>query len=552
MLGKRQPQRSFFDAIGLPHRVAPDSFYGRMGSLGGQLFKDEDLKEMYCDDNGRPSLPPSLMAGVLLLQFYDDASDVEAAERVVFDLRWKVALNISLDYRGFHPSSLSVFRTRLVEHKQERYAFDQLLKVSRAAGLLADRVTLLTDTTDVKGAGAVQDTYTLLRKGIRKLIKMMGYHLPGKRQGCSAEIERLISTYVDQDRRAEADWSDPVVRQAQLKILVEDSEAALDLALAQADDPEVRSLGWMMAKILGDDVEPNGSGEPQIAAGTAAERIISLEDPDMRHGRKSAAHRFNGYKVSTSIDQASELILDIADLPASEGDGESLLPSIVRVEEHSGVIVECALGDGAYGSGKNRAACAERPDNPIDLLAPMRRPADPEVDKSAFSLDLDRENPTATCPGGQTVSASSSTTDENGRTSHKFVFERAVCLTCPLFERCVRSQTTGRTLTTSPYEAYLRAARERQQTDEFKQRYRLRARVEGKQAELVVHGLRNTRYLGDAKRSLQRLYLAAAVNLKRITTLAEIKGVDLLAILAKLSQQPCQTHSGGTPMPMTN
>jgi len=549
MLGKRQPQRSFFDALGLPHRVAPDSFYGRMGSLEAQLFKDEDLKAMYCDDNGRPSLPPSLMSGVLLLQFYDDVSDAEAVERVLFDLRWKVALNLSLDYSGFHPSSLSVFRTRLVEHKQERYAFDRLLKVSREAGLLADKVTLLTDTTDAKGAGAVQDTYTLLRKGIRKLIKTMGYHLPGKRQGCSADIERLISTYVDQDRRAEADWSDPAVRQAQLKILVADSEAALDLALAQADDPEVRSLGWMIAKILGDDVETNDRGEAQIAEGTAADRLISLEDPDMRHGRKSAAHKFNGYKTSTSIDQASELILDIADLPASAGDGKALMPSIARVEEHVGVIVECAMGDGAYGSGENRAACAERPENPIDLLSPMRRPADPAVDKSAFTIELDGQTPTATCPHGQTVSASSSTTDEDGRTSHKFTFDRAICLTCPLFARCVRSQTTGRTLTTSPYEAYLRAARERQQTDEFQQRYRLRSRVEGKQAELVVHGLRNTRYLGQAKRSLQRLYLAAAVNLKRITTLAKIKGIDLLAILANSSQLQFQTHPGGTMMP---
>lgn len=549
MLGKRQPQRSFFDALGLPHRVAPDSFYGRMGSLEAQLFKDEDLKAMYCDDNGRPSLPPSLMSGVLLLQFYDDVSDAEAVERVLFDLRWKVALNLSLDYSGFHPSSLSVFRTRLVEHKQERYAFDRWLKVSREAGLLADKVTLLTDTTDAKGAGAVQDTYTLLRKGIRKLIKTMGYHLPGKRQGCSADIERLISTYVDQDRRAEADWSDPAVRQAQLKILVADSEAALDLALAQADDPEVRSLGWMIAKILGDDVETNDRGEAQIAEGTAADRLISLEDPDMRHGRKSAAHKFNGYKTSTSIDQASELILDIADLPASAGDGKALMPSIARVEEHVGVIVECGMGDGAYGSGENRAACAERPENPIDLLSPMRRPADPAVDKSAFTIELDGQTPTATCPHRQTVNASSSTTDEDGRTSHKFTFDRAICLTCPLFARCVRSQTTGRTLTTSPYEAYLRAARERQQTDEFQQRYRLRSRVEGKQAELVVHGLRNTRYLGQAKRSLQRLYLAAAVNLKRITTLAEIKGIDLLAILANSSQQQFQTHPGGTMMP---
>ena len=185
MIGKRIKQRSFFDVLGLPHQVPPDSFYGRMGSLEGQLFSDEDLKEMYCDDNGRPSLPPSLLSGVLLLQFYDDVSDAEAVERVLYDLRWKVALNLSLGYGGFHPSSLSVFRARLVEHKRERYAFDRLLEVSRQAGLLADKVTLLTDTTDVKGAGAVQDTYTLLRKGIRRLIKTMApgaTQNPGRRQ----------------------------------------------------------------------------------------------------------------------------------------------------------------------------------------------------------------------------------------------------------------------------------------------------------------------------------------------------------------------------------
>jgi hypothetical protein len=183
-------------------------------------------------------------------------------------------------------------------------------------------------------------------------------------------------------------------------------------------------------------------------------------------------------------------------------------------------------------------------ENPIDLLSPMRRPADPEVDKSAFEVDLDAQ--TATCPRGQTVSASSSKKDEEDRTTHKFIFDRATCLQCPLFERCVRSKTTGRTLTTSFYENYLRDARQRQQTDVFKQRYRLRSRVEGKQAELVTHGLRSTRYVGETKRNLQRLYLGAAVNLKRIATLAKNKGIDLLAILTHLSNQKTQVCAGGT------
>ena len=105
-----------------------------------------------------------------------------------------------------------------------------------------------------------------------------------------------------------------------------------------------------------------------------------------------------------------------------------------------------------------------------------------------------------------------------------------------MFTRCVHSKTTGRTVTTSLYEEYLRAARQRQEIDEFKQLYRLRPRIEGKQAELVSHGLRNTRYVGKPKRRLQHLWLAAAVNLKRMFKLAEIRDQYLVAILSPIHE----------------
>jgi len=531
MLGRRKKQQTFFDVIGLPHPVAPDTFYGRMGSLSNELFRDEDLQEMYCDDNGRPSLPPSLMCGMTLLQFHDDVSDGEAVERCRYDLRWKVALHLPLDYAGFHPSSLSVFRARLATYGKERYAFDRFIQVGREAGFIPDKVTLLIDTTWVKGAGAVQDTYTLIRKSVRKLLKAMGYHLPGKRQGCGQEIAGLLGRYVDQDRRAEINWEDPQQRQAQLKVLVADAEAALDLAAQQADDEAVRSLGWMLSKILGDDVELDEHGQPQIGEGTAPERIISTTDPQMRHGRKSASRRFDGYKTSAATEETSEMILDIADMPASSGDGQELMPTVERVEEHVGVQVERVLGDGAYGSGANRAACAER-EAPMDLVSPLRRPFDPEVDKSAFAIDWEAQS--ATCPSGHTVSAAA-ILQQAGRPVLKFAFPRPDCETCRLFDRCVHSKEKGRSLTTSPYEAYLRAARERQKTEAFQLLYRKRCRVEGKQSELVKHGLRETRYLGEDKRQFQRLWLAAAVNLKRLFKLAESRQVSLETALSRLN-----------------
>ena len=92
MLGRRDPQHSLFSAANLPHRVPADSFYGRMAAVSDVLFQDDDLKEMYDPGNGRPSLPPSILSGVLLLQFHDDVSDEEAVQRLQFDLRWQVAL----------------------------------------------------------------------------------------------------------------------------------------------------------------------------------------------------------------------------------------------------------------------------------------------------------------------------------------------------------------------------------------------------------------------------------------------------------------------------
>ena len=529
MLGRRDPQQSLFSAQNLPPCVPADAFYGRMGSVSADLFRDDDLKALFCADNGRPSLPPSLMSGVLLLQFHDDVSDAEAVERGKYDIRWKVALNLPLDFPGFDPSSLSNFRTRLTEHHQERYACDRLIQVGRAAGFIPDRVTLRTDTTWARGAGAVQDTYTLLRQGIRQLLKQLGYAVPGKRHGWADGVRRLIATSLDADRNADIDWADPAARAAQRQTLVADADAALEWALAQSDDPEVRATGWLLTKILGDDVVQDAQGSAEIGQGTAPDRIISVTDPEMRHGRKSAAHRFDGFKVAVSTELASALILEIDDVPAAGSDGEHLLPTMARVEAHADVIVERVIGDGADGAGKNRAACAHYPGHPVDLLAPVKRPADPAVPKSAFQIDLAAQ--TATCPQGQMVTGTAATI--HGKPVLQFHFARATCQACPLFARCVRSQTAGRSVTADASEAYRQAAQQRQETAEFQTLYALRSRVERKQAELVRHGLRDTRDCGRAKRRFQRVWTAAAVNLKRLFKLAETRGADLKAAFSR-------------------
>ena len=125
MLGKQSGldggEHAYLDHVGR------DSFYGFLASHRTELFHDEDFIDLYCSDNGRPSVPPSLMATALLLQAYEGVSDEEAKARADFDLRWKVALGIGLEERSFAKSTQQFFRARLILHERVRTVFGQSL-----------------------------------------------------------------------------------------------------------------------------------------------------------------------------------------------------------------------------------------------------------------------------------------------------------------------------------------------------------------------------------------------------------------------------------------
>jgi hypothetical protein len=204
---------------------------------------------------------------------------------------------------------------------------------------------------------------------------------------------------------------------------------------------------------------------------------------------------------------------------------------VARVEEHAGVTVERVIGDGAYPTGTNLAACATHAPAPIDLVAPLAAPAGPHVDKTVFQIALTTQ--TATCPQGATVTGT--VVRSKGQPAGlRFDFERKVCAACPLFAQCVQSQVAGRSVHTDVYESYRQMQRRRQSTPEFKAQYRRRSRVERKQAELVGHGLRRMRYVGQDKRQLQRLWTGAVVNLKRLFTLGQQAAQDLRALFARI------------------
>ena len=175
MLGERSEQRGLWEAdrLYIDH-VGRGSFYGLLASMRGQLFEDEEFAELYCADNGRDSVPPSLLSTALLLQTHDRVSDAEAKQRADFDIRWKVALGIEVEDRPFAKSTLQLFRARLILHEKVREVFERSLRFARETGYLKSRrMKVALDTTYILGRGAVKDTYNLLSDGIVKLVRAL-------------------------------------------------------------------------------------------------------------------------------------------------------------------------------------------------------------------------------------------------------------------------------------------------------------------------------------------------------------------------------------------
>src|SRR3954449_5515215 len=170
MLATTSGQVGFFDAAELARPLPEGSFFALLAEHGHRIVRDEDFTACYSERMGRPSIPPSQLAKVLLLQYRTGASDEQAMECVAWDLRWKVALGLSVDHEGWHPTSLTKFRARLLLHGKEQLALENTLRLAEEIGLLDGTAEQIIDSTPMLGAAATQDTVRLVRHGVKKLI----------------------------------------------------------------------------------------------------------------------------------------------------------------------------------------------------------------------------------------------------------------------------------------------------------------------------------------------------------------------------------------------
>src|SRR5215203_662801 len=224
MLATTSGQVGFFDAAELARPLPEGSFFALLAEHGDRIVCDEDFAACYSARMGRPSIAPSLLAKVLLLQYRTGASDEQAMECVAWDLRWKIALGLSVDHQGWHPTSLTKFRARLLLHRLERLVLERTLEMAEDLGMLDGPVEQIIDSTPMLGAAATQDTVRLVRHGVRKLLDAVGA-IDGQAAG---RLHRALEfDYTKPADKPDCRWREKAERERMLTRVAQDAERAL-------------------------------------------------------------------------------------------------------------------------------------------------------------------------------------------------------------------------------------------------------------------------------------------------------------------------------------
>jgi len=374
----------------------------------------------------------------------------------------------------------------------------------------------------------VKDTYNLLADSIRQLLRALAQAegVEWAVWAAEREYERYLASSIKGE--AEVDWDSEESRNAFLAGIVSHGHRLLQLAeealasLAEGAVGRERGAG-LLRQLISQDVEQVDDGRARLKEGVARDRIVSLHDPEMRHGRKSSAKWFDGHKAAIAVDAESQLITAVDVLAGNAGDSEGALELTRASEENTGLEVRETIGDCAYGSGSTRQAFA---DEGRQLVAKVSGPGRRgQIAKEAFEIDL--EQMTCTCPAGQTTPTlikAGRQTDGNGTKHQKraFLFAADVSGACARRLECVRAKKPrGRTIQLHPQERLLQEAREFQDSAAVQEHSQIRQAAEHLLARLVQLGIRQARYFGRRKTLGQFLLTATVANLTLVANKTE-------------------------------
>jgi len=484
-----------------------------------ELFDDAfqaELESMYRDTGaGKDPTPPALLAMALLLQGYHRVSDNEAVELTVMDLRWQMVLDrLGSGEPAFAQDTLREFRERLIRTEMDRRLLERTVEFARRTKAfdwkkVPKDLRVAIDSSPLEGAGRVEDTINLLGHAARKVVlcaaDLLGWSF--EKVATAAGVPVLLDSSVK--KALDVEWSDPDGKAQALDTLARQIES-LDEWLRnklpeEIKKPPLKEHVETLAQIRAQDLEPDpsGGGKTRIRQGVAAERRVSVEDPDMRHGRKSKTKLFNGYKRHIALDLDTDLILAAALLPANRPEGEAAPALKTDIDRMKRRIAEAHLDRGYIAS----PIVAEVIADGGEVICKPWVPRNGKLfTKGDFKINM--RDMTITCPAGEV---------ERIDLGADVEFDAAACARCPLRPQCTSAAPgTGRSVTIADDERLQHRLRKLVSTSRGRERLRERIPVEHSLAHLGRRQGRRARYRGTRKNLYDVRRTAAVQNLETI------------------------------------
>ena len=403
--------------------------------------------DMYPSRNGRPSMPPQILAAAVTLQALHGLSDIETVQELRCDLRWKAACGLGLYDTAFDSSLLAYFRRRLSRSADPQRIFTAVRAVVAQTGVLKGKVRRALDSTVLDDAVATQDTVTQIIAAIRRVAR----EVPGADEAVAAVC--TAHDYTDPGKPKIA-WNDEAARTELVDALVTDVIRVLAALPQREHGPKAADALGLLALVAGQDVEPaddptGRDGRWRIAKGTATDRMVSTVDPHARHVHKTRSHKQDGYKAHLAIEPETGIYTAVAIRPGAGVEHHEANTALDLLEhEPPGLHL---LGDTAYCTTALRAYAREH--EHAQFLKPP--PLQPAVAGGFTLADFRIETATGTvaCPAGHTVTAGRRHAD--GQRVAAFTTR---CVTCPLKERCTTAKN-GRQVRIRPDHDDLETAR---------------------------------------------------------------------------------------------
>lgn len=482
------------------------------------LFDDDfqaQLEGMYRDTGaGEEAHPPAMMCMVLILQGYVRASDAEAVELAVMDLRWQMVLGcLGATEPPFSQGALQAFRERLMAHDMDRVLLERTVAMVRdgvakrgEGQAVSKALRVAIDSRPLVGAGKVEDTINLLGHAARSIVRIVSKILEREPEEIckAAGIPLLLAPSIKAG--LDINWSDARQKATAIDILerqVSSLQRWVGRNLDNYENEPLRPYIEAITVVKDQDLERSPTGKSIIRRGVAADRRVSIEDPEMRHGRKSRSKRFDGYKEHIARDLDAPAIVACAITPANRPEEEGAKPlgeditaqgftiaeaHIDRAYVNSPLVLETISSGGAVFA-KPWAQRAHRP----GLFS-----------KAAFKIDLRAK--TITCPAGEVEPF------EPGQTVH---FDPDACGPCSLRAKCTVAATgRGRSVSIAEDEATQRRFRKLQRTRAGRAALRARVAVEHSLAHVAARKGSRARYIGTRKNLLDLRRAAAIQNLE--------------------------------------